>query len=124
MHVLLVDDSAVMRRYLARALNMIGEEITVYEAENGFEGVLKAFSIKPDLIITDLNMPGMNGEELVARVHGATELRGISVLVVSADRFPGRPDRLMHAGAVAYLTKPVTPETLRTQIDAIIESRK
>ena len=107
--VLLVDDSPVMRLYVSRALKMIGLEITVYEAENGRDAIGQALRIQPDIIITDLNMPEMSGEELVRRVHANRQLRGTRVLVLSADRSAGRSDELMEAGATAYLTKPVTP---------------
>jgi len=119
--VLLVDDSPVMRLYVSRALKMIGLEITVYEAENGRDAIGQALRIQPDIIITDLNMPEMSGEELVRRVHANRQLRGTRVLVLSADRSAGRSDELMEAGATAYLTKPVTPETLKDQLLLVLE---
>jgi CheY-like chemotaxis protein len=57
MQVLVVDDSPVMRHYIARILQMTGIGVTVHEAENGLDALDKAFRIRPDLMITDLNMP-------------------------------------------------------------------
>lgn len=121
MQVLLVDDSPVMRRYVSRVLRMTGLDMTIHEAEDGRDAMLQAAAIRPDLIITDLNMPQMSGEELVARVE--SDLKGTPVLVLSADRSPSRLDELKQAGAAAYLTKPVTPESLRKELIAIMEAR-
>ena len=122
-HVLLVDDSPVMRRYVARTLEMIGMEITVHEAGNGKDAMSKAFEIRPDLIITDLNMPEMSGGELLAAVGRTAELRGTPMIVMSADRSAERPDQMILAGAMAYLTKPVTPESLRRCLVSILEEK-
>ncbi|HZL57371.1 MAG TPA: response regulator [Bryobacteraceae bacterium] len=101
---------------------MTGMDVTIHEAENGREAIGLALRIRPDLIITDLNMPEMNGEELVARVRQTTELKGTPVLVLSADRSPARREQLKRAGAVAYLTKPVTPEVLKRYFTGIMEA--
>jgi len=113
---LLVDDSSVMRHFVARALRMTGLEISIDEAENGMIAIEKAYKIKPHIIITDLSMPEMSGQELVALVHAAPELRGTRVLVLSADRSDGRFDEMVRAGAVAYLTKPASPEKLKNSV--------
>lgn len=120
MNVLLVDDSPAMRRYVARTLQMAGFEAVIHEAANGLEGVSMALSIRPDLVITDLNMPEMNGAELVSRMRESPELREIPVLVLTADRSPARPGDLIRAGAVGYLTKPITPRTLRDELRSIL----
>jgi len=116
MEVLLVDDSPLMRRYVARTLQMTGFEIQIHEAANGREALEKAFGIRPDLIITDLNMPEMSGDELVARVTADPALGGTPILVLSSDRSVARPGELKRVGAVAYMTKPVSPEALRDQL--------
>jgi CheY-like chemotaxis protein len=123
MQILVVDDSHLMRRYVARTLKMTGIEVSVHEAANGRDAIDQALRIHPDLIITDLHMPEMSGEELVARVSGDPGLSGTPMLVISADHCPGRPEALIHVGAVAYLTKPVAPETLRDRLLGIIASR-
>src|SRR5436190_1315298 len=80
MKILLVDDSRVMRRYVARTLEMTGLEATIHEAGDGREGIATALAIRPDLVITDLNMPEMSGAELVAAMHASPELKEIPVL--------------------------------------------
>ncbi len=121
--VLLVDDSPVMRHYVARALRMTGMDITIHEAENGLVAMKKAFESLPDVIITDLNMPEMSGQELVSRVHAAAELSATRVLVLTADRTDSRRGEMQQAGADAYLTKPVTPEILKNSLIGMLEAR-
>ncbi len=102
---------------------MTGMDLEIDEAENGLVAMDKAYASRPDVIITDLNMPEMDGRELVARVHASAELRATRVLVLSADRSAGRPGELMRAGAAGYLIKPVTPERLKDSILSILGDR-
>jgi CheY-like chemotaxis protein len=97
-------------------------ELSIHEAENGAAAMETAYEVHPDIVITDLNMPGMSGQELVARIGASSELGDTRVVVLSADRSSGRARELLEAGAAAYLTKPVTPERLRTSLMAILES--
>lgn len=117
MQILLVDDSHLVRRYVARTLEMTGiDDLRILEAGNGREAMVEARRSKPDLIITDLNMPEMNGEEMIACINDDPDLRGTPILVLSADREEGKPERLLHEGAIGYLTKPISPEDLRGQL--------
>ena len=120
MTVLLVDDSPVMRRFVARTLEMIGLDATILQAENGREGMKLALSARPDLVITDLNMPFMTGSEMVAAMQATAELQNIPVLVLTADRSSLRPEELIRAGAAAYVTKPVTPQLLRESLRSLL----
>ena len=124
MKILLVDDSPVMRRYIARTLQMTGLAASIHEAANGAEAMCKAFEVHPDLVITDLNMPGMSGAELVAGMSASAELRHIPVLVLSADRTSARPAELLRAGAAGYLTKPITPQVLRARLLSMLEETR
>lgn len=121
--ILLVDDSQLMRRYVARTLEMTGIPLRIHEAADGSAAMDKARAVQPDLIITDLNMPGMSGDELTALIANDPRLHGTPVLVLSADHSANRPEELLHVGAVAYLTKPVAPETLRDRLLQIVELR-
>lgn len=121
MRILIVDDSPLMRRYVGRTLHMIREDLTIAEAGNGADAIRQAAEIPPDLIITDLTMPQMGGEELVEHLHTTPELRHIPVLVLSADRSAKRPGRLRNAGAIGYMTKPVTPEMLKDCLAGLLE---
>ena len=123
MRVLVVDDSPVMRTFLSRTLGMTGIAMSVQQAENGKQALSMAVEFLPDLVLTDLNMPEMSGDELVMKIRDNPELKSTPVIVLSADRSAGRPEQLIHAGATAYMTKPVSPECLRTRLLEVIESQ-
>lgn len=122
MQILVVDDSPVMRRFLVRTLAMTGLEMSVREAGNGVAAMNAALELPPDLILTDLNMPEMSGEELVARIREHPLLNATPVIVLSADRSVDRRSELIHAGATAYITKPVCPESLRSRLLAVMRA--
>ncbi len=70
-----------------------------------------------DAVLTDINMPQMDGEELLRRMSGHAVLRSIPVLVVSTDRTEGRIQKMLTLGAKGYVTKPFAPETLRDELE-------
>ncbi len=111
----------VMRHYVSRTLRMTGIDVEIHEAGNGKDALIMAFAVRPDLVITDLNMPEMTGQELVARMRQAPEIMATPVIVMSAVRSPSVSDELIHAGAVAFMTKPVSPEALRRRLVSILE---
>ncbi len=120
--VLIVDDSPVMRHYVARTLRMTGMDFSIHEAENGLVAIDKAREIKPEVIITDLTMPEMGGRELIARVHATEGLNATRVIVLSADRSAALSEELMKAGASDYLIKPVSPEHLKESLMRIVKA--
>ncbi len=116
-NVLIVDDSPAMRTVISRTLQLSGLELgTQFEAGNGEEalGVLREHWV--DVILTDINMPGMNGEELVRAVEADELLKSVPVIVVSTDGTDARMHRLCSMGARGYLRKPFRPEMLRNEI--------
>lgn len=114
--ILIVDDSAVMRRMLGRALQASGLEVqTLREAGNGMQALALIESYPPDLVLTDLNMPGMGGEDLVRQLRSRTATSDLPVLVVSSDPSQLRLDRLRRHGA-SVLAKPFAPERLRDAV--------
>jgi two-component system chemotaxis response regulator CheY len=103
-NVLIVDDSPVMRAFVGRVLELSGVLVGErHEACGGEEAlrVLKEHWV--DLVLTDLNMPGMDGEQLVARLEEDELLRSIPVVVISTDRTDSRVDRLLKLGARGYV---------------------
>ncbi len=112
-NVLLIDDSAVMRAMILRSLQMSGVPLgTVYQATNGQEGlgVLREHWI--DLIMLDMSMPVMRGDEMLEQVRADPALAALPVLVISSERATERVERMEELGAV-YLPKPFLPEQLR-----------
>ena len=116
-HVLIVDDSTTALRALESLLKSDGHEVTC--AENGMQGLLKAVGRPFDMVISDVDMPRMNGFELIRNIKKHAELSHLPVIIVSykfteADRLEG-----LEAGADYYLSK--TDFDDNTLIDAVID---
>lgn len=121
--ILVVEDSATMRSLIASTV----EELTGYEtveAGNGFEA-LKALPLQRfDLIITDINMPDINGLEIIHFVKNNTEYKDIPMIIVTTEQ--GEEDRKkgLALGANEYITKPFDPEKLKSIVKRITESQR
>ena len=112
MDVLLVDDSRVMRQLVRRTLRQAGYDIgQVVEAENGVDALQKLESYKPDLVLSDWNMPTMSGLELLAALRD----RGNKVQFgfITSESTPAMRARATTTGALFLLTKPFGPEDMR-----------
>ena len=117
-NVLIVDDSPVMRSFVRRVLDMSGLEVgDCLEAGNGIEALERLHGNWVDVVLTDINMPGMDGEQLVRNMESEASLRAIPVIVVSTDRTEGRVKQMLALGAKGYVTKPFMPETLREEME-------
>lgn len=117
-NVLIVDDSPAMRSFVRRVLYMSGLTVgTCLEAGNGKEALDVLRKEWVDLVLTDINMPTMDGEEFVRFLEADDLLRSIPVLVISTDRTEGRLRQMMMLGAKGYVTKPFLPETLREEME-------
>ena len=121
LNILIVDDSPVMRVFLRKVVQLTGLAVGEYcEAGDG-EAALEALRERwMDLVLTDINMPRMNGEEFVRQLERDEMLRDIPVLVVSTDATRERMDRLIKLGARGYISKPFLPETLRDEVEKIL----
>jgi len=119
--VLIVDDSPAMRSFVRRVLELSGFELsTCFEASNGQEALDLLRQEWVDAILTDINMPGVDGEEFLRRLSGDEVLRSIPVIVVSTDATRNRIERLLALGARGYITKPFLPETLRAELETTL----
>jgi two-component system chemotaxis response regulator CheY len=119
--LLIVDDSDTMREFIIRVINLSGLDIgRCLQASNGSEALDILRTSWVDVVLTDVNMPVMNGEEFLASVAADEMLRTIPVLVVSTDGTQHRVERMMSLGAKGYVTKPFTPEMLRVRIEQLL----
>ena len=115
-NILIVDDSAVMRTMIERTLNMTGLEIAqVHQAGNGREALDVVADEWIDLALVDINMPVMNGEELIEHVRENPLTRDLSIIVVSTESSEARIERIKSMGA-EFVHKPFTAEELRKTI--------
>ncbi len=122
--VLVVDDSPAMRSFIRRILNLSGFAVSEFvEAANGLDALDILHQRNVDVVLTDINMPRMNGEELVRQLDQDHKLRRLPVLVVSGDSSDVRVKRLMDSGARGYLPKPFSPEKLRAELDRVLGRR-
>jgi two-component system chemotaxis response regulator CheY len=122
--VLIVDDSPVMRTFIRRVLALSGFEVgECLEAGNGEEALEQLGAHHVDVILTDINMPGMNGEELLRKLGADGVLKNIPALVISTDATKERILRMLALGAQGYMSKPFTPETLREELERVLGER-
>jgi len=119
--LLIVDDSPAMRAFVRRVIGISGFDLAAcFEASNGIEALDLLREEWVDAILTDINMPGMDGEELLRRLAADEILRSIPAIVITTDATQRRRDRLIEMGARGYLAKPFHPETLRAQLETTL----
>lgn len=111
--VLIVDDSPAMRKFIRRVLSLSGLEIgECLDAGDGQQALDLLRTKWVDIVLTDINMPTMNGEQFMRQLAADPLLDSIPVLVISTDRSETRLERMLELGARDYITKPFLPETL------------
>jgi two-component system, chemotaxis family, chemotaxis protein CheY len=116
LNVLVVDDSAVMRSMLIRTLRLSGLPLTnVYQAGDGVAALATLAEHDVDLALVDINMPVMNGEQLIEQVRADGRLAGLAVVVVSTEGSETRISALKARGA-SFIHKPFTPEQVRSTV--------
>lgn len=102
--ILTVDDSASMRMLLKASLSAQG--FVIETANDGEHGLERMHDVRPDLLITDINMPKMDGFELIEAVRALPEFRGTPILVLSTEFSDEKKARARSAGATGWITKP------------------
>lgn len=116
-NILVVDDSKIIRGVISKTLHLSNIEIgTIYEAGNGKEALEILKNNWVDLILTDINMPEMNGVELIDEISKDEVLRTIPIAIISTEGSQLRVEELKSKGVKAYLRKPFTPESLKNMI--------
>ena len=121
LNVLVVDDSAVMRSMLIRTLRLSGLPLTnVYQAGNGAEALATLSAHEVDLALVDINMPIMNGEQLIEQVRANPRLAGVTLVVVSTEGSETRIEALRTRG-VSFVHKPFTPEALTCRVREVLD---
>lgn len=114
LNILIVDDSEVMRKVIRRIVNLSGFEIgMVFEAEHGEEALKVLNDNWIDVVISDINMPVMNGIELLKKIKESDTISDTPVIVVSTEGRSERIEEIMKLGAAGFITKPFNPEEIR-----------
>lgn len=108
--ILIVDDSKTMRDMVAFTLKGAGFDVT--EAEDGMQAVQALKSMRADLIITDLNMPNMDGFGLIEHVRMSGDHKFVPILMLTTESDAAKKERGKAAGATGWIVKPFNPEKL------------
>lgn len=115
-NILVVDDSAVMRSMIIRILKLSGLSFSeIYEAPNGRDGLEILDQNWVDLALVDINMPIMNGEEMIDRIRENKDTSDLPIIVVSTESNEDRVETIRQK-KVEFVHKPFTPEVLRKVI--------
>jgi two-component system, chemotaxis family, chemotaxis protein CheY len=119
--VLIVDDSETIRRMVKRTMVMAGLDVgEVFEASNGIEALAQLNDHSVAVMLVDINMPTMNGIQLLTRMKQNQRLKDIPIVVVSTEGSQQRIDELESIGAYGYVRKPFHPEQLRDVLKPLI----
>ncbi len=117
-NILAVDDSASIRQMVTMTLKLAGHQVT--EATDGVEGLSKAKGAKYDLILTDVNMPNMDGITLVKELRGLSDYRFTPILVLTTESGVNKKGEGKAAGATGWLVKPFDPDQLTATVKRVL----
>ncbi|GBE35477.1 chemotaxis protein CheY [bacterium BMS3Bbin06] len=118
--ILVVDDFSTMRRIVKNVLKQLGYT-NIEEAEDGADALTKLKGKRFGFIITDWNMPNLDGLEMLKEVRADEELKGIPVMMVTAEAEKEKVVLAIKAGVNNYIVKPFTAETLKQKMDQIYD---
>jgi len=119
---LIVDDSSVMRKIVERSLRQAGLELlVVHEAGSGTEGLdlLKAKQV--DLILSDINMPSMDGLEFLRQLRAQNLAPGVPVVMITTESSEEHVKQAILAGAQGYIRKPFTAEQVKERVLPLLQ---
>lgn len=116
--ILVVDDSPLIRRFVKKALEEAGFRVMV--AENGKEAFIRILEKRPDLIISDINMPVMDGIEFCKKIHADHQLAEIPFVIMSANSDRANMRRLLSFGASGYLVKPFNLDQIVITVERLL----
>jgi two-component system chemotaxis response regulator CheY len=122
---LIVDDSSVMRKIVERSLRQSGLDITiVYEASNGTEGLEMLRAKQVDLILSDINMPSMDGLEFVRQLKAQNLAPGVPVVMITTESSEEHVKQAILAGAQGYIRKPFTADQVKERVWPLLQGIK
>jgi two-component system, chemotaxis family, chemotaxis protein CheY len=120
--VLLVDDSSSIRAIIKKIIKVSGFDVGEFlDASDGQEAMAALNETTVDIVLTDINMPNMNGLDLIARMKDNPYLADIPVVVVSTEGSEKMMAEAMALGAVGYVKKPFVPEEIKNTLNRILE---
>jgi two-component system chemotaxis response regulator CheY len=121
--VLVVDDSAAIRKILQRVLRQTGMSIrTIHEAGDGHEALTLLEAEKVDLVLLDINMPKMDGLQLLAALKASARWRHIPVVMITTEGGETNVSEAVRLGAAGYVRKPFTADQIKEKLAGILEA--
>ncbi len=122
LRVLIVDDSSVMRKIVDRSLRQAGLEIKeVFEASNGVEALARMQQTRVDLILSDINMPAMDGLELVRQLQAVENAKGVPIVMITTEAGESHVLQALSSGARGYIRKPFSPDQIKERIISLLQ---
>lgn len=122
LNILVVDDSPIMRKMIIKTIHLCGLHIdNIYEAGDGKEALEKMKDCPVDLLLVDVNMPVMDGLEMLERVRYDKENKALPIFIISTESNEKRIEFIKSQNA-EFLHKPFTPEDLKTKILQLVDS--
>jgi CheY-like chemotaxis protein len=116
--VLVADDKETGRELVRTVLENSGYE--VFEASDGRQAVAEAGRIRPDLIILDIHMPGLDGFQVIEKLRGDQGFTATPIIALTASAMMGDRERAMAAGFTGYITKPIRLGALRAEVERLL----
>ena len=121
---LIVDDSSVMRKIVERALRQAGlESLVVHEAGSGTEGLDLLRGQQVDLILSDINMPSMDGLEFLRQIRLQNLAQGTPVVMITTESSEEHVRQAIQAGARGYIRKPFTAEQVKERVLPLVSTK-
>ena len=120
LHALVVEDSPMMRQLLVFALSRL-KQVKVTEADDGVDGLRKLASNKFDIILTDINMPIMDGLKLVRRVRTDPVHKDVPIVIITTENAEEDRQRALSLGANAYITKPIQAPQVIAKVKELLK---
>lgn len=121
--VLIVDDSSVMRKIVERSLRQAGvESLVVFEAGSGVDGLEILKARKVDLILSDINMPSMDGLEFVRQLRNGQLAVGVPVVMITTESSEEHVKQAIEAGASGYIRKPFTADQVKQRVVPLLRA--
>lgn len=120
---LIVDDSSVMRKIVERSLRQAGlDPLVVFEAGSGTEGLEILRGKQVDLILSDINMPSMDGLEFLRQIRAQNLAPGVPVVMITTESSEEHVKQAIAAGAQGYIRKPFTAEQVKERVLPLVHT--
>lgn len=121
LNVLIVDDSSAIRKILQRVLRQVEAPISeIFEAADGVEALAVLEQQKISFVLSDINMPNMDGLQLLSEIKNRAEFKSLPVVMITTEGAQNKVLEAVNLGAAGYVRKPFTPEQIKEKLVGIV----